>query len=92
MVVTMLFTNYYSKYGKIWVFNPKNAPKMVKIAIFGQKKPVKLPFQPENDVYTRIPSVEVADTTVYRFSENFFRIARHFFEKSVIFGGLYLAI
>ena len=48
-------------------------------------------FRPENDVYTQIPIVEVADTTFYRFSEIFFRIARHFLEKSVIFGSLYLA-
>ena len=53
---------------------------------------LKWVFRPENDVYTQIPSVEVAETWFYRFSENFFRIAQHFFEKSVIFGGLYLAI
>ena len=57
----MLFTNFYSKYGKIWVFYPKNAPKMVKTAIFDKKMPVKLPFQPKNDVYTQIPFVGVAE-------------------------------
>ena len=53
---------------------------------------LKWVFRPENDVYTQIPSIEVAEARFYRFSEIFFRIARHFFEKSVIFGGLYLAI
>ena len=37
-------------------------------------------------------SEEVAEERFCRNSENFFRIAQHFFEKSVIFGGLYLAI
>ena len=53
--------------------------------------PEKSPFLPENDVHTQIPSVELADTTFCGFSEIFFRIARHFFEKFVIFGALYLA-
>ena len=53
---------------------------------------LKWVFRPENDVYTQIPFVEVAEARFYRFSEIFFRIARHFFEKSVIFSGQYLAI
>ena len=53
--------------------------------------PEKSPFLPENDVHTQIPSVELADTTFGGFSEIFFRIVRHFFEKFVIFGALYLA-
>ena len=51
----------------------------------------KLAVLPENDVHTQIPSVELADTMFCGFSEIFFRIARLFFEKCVIFGALYLA-
>ena len=53
--------------------------------------PEKSPILPENDVLTQIPTVELADTTFCGFSEIFFQIARHFFEKYVIFGALYLA-
>ena len=53
--------------------------------------PEKSLILPENDVHTQISSVELADTTFCGFSEIFFRIARHFFEKCVIFGALYLA-
>ena len=45
---------------------------------------LKWVFRPENDVYKQIPSIEVAEARFYRFSEIFFQIARHFFEKCVI--------
>ena len=59
---------------------------------FWSKLPEKLSFLPENDDCTQIPSVELAEATFIRFPENIFQIARHFFQKSVIFGALYLAI
>ena len=65
---------------------------MVKIPIFGQNCPKNFRFLPENDDCTQIPSVELAEATFIRFPKNIFQIARHFFQKSVIFGALYLAI
>ena len=41
MVVTIHFTNYYSKYGKIWVFTRKMAPKWSK-SLFLAKKACKI--------------------------------------------------
>ena len=70
MVVTVIITSFYSKYGKIWDFYPKNTPKLVKTAIFGQK----LSFLPENDVYTQASSMEFTKTPFYQFSEIFYSI------------------
>ena len=36
--------------------------------------PEKLPFLPENDVYTQATTIEVAEAPLYRFSENFYSI------------------
>ena len=40
---------------------------MIKIAIFDQKMPVKLPFQHKNDVYRQIPFVGVKEAIISAF-------------------------
>ena len=55
-------------------FLPENCPKNGQNCYFWPKMPEKLPFLPENDVYTQAASMEVAEAPLYRFSENFYSI------------------
>ena len=56
----------------------KKWPKNGQNGYFWPKMPEKLSFYPKNDVCTQIPYKELTEENFCRFSENIFRIARHF--------------
>ena len=91
MVVSVSLTRFVPRYGKNRVFYPKNAQKWPKL-LFLAKNARKNDVLTRNDLFMQNPSVELVEATFCLFLVVFFRIARNFFQKNVIFGCHFLAI